>query len=183
MVEALCRSLGDKAELANQKISIVGNSCAGKSSLARALGKYLGMRVFTIDKLYWLPGWKLCDERSFKTEHDRWLSHSSWIIDGVGYWRELEERVSKSDKVIFLDIPVEVCKERAKYRITCEELSPNPDITEGCVYGSVKERQMEAIEDFHYGCRLDLLKLLAGLSPDKVSVISNVTDLRIEGRN
>lgn len=165
-------------ELTNvRKISIVGNSGAGKSTLSQYLGKHLGINVFTIDKIYWLPGWKLQDHQSYKDKHDRWTSQDSWVIDGVGYWEELEERVLKSDLVIFLDVPLEICKERARYRIEQERFSPNLDITEGCVYGEMEKQQMEVIEYFHNEFRPKVQELLTRVESGKVKIIGQLSDL------
>ena len=163
-----------------KRISIVGNSGAGKSTLSKYLGKYLGIDVFTIDKIYWLSGWKLRDQRSYKEKHDHWTSQDSWIIDGVGYWEELEDRVQKSDLVIFLDVPLEICKERARYRIEQERFSPNLDITEGCVYGEMEKQQMEVIEYFHNEFRPRVQEVLSRAESDKVKIIDHLSDLAMK---
>jgi adenylate kinase family enzyme len=84
-----------------RKISIVGNSGAGKSTVSSKLAKSLKLSVFPIDLIYWLPNWQVRDKKSYKQLHDEWLSQESWLIDGIGYWSELEERLPKSDLVIF----------------------------------------------------------------------------------
>ena len=162
-----------------KKISVVGNSGAGKSTLSNKLGKLLGLEVFSIDKIYWLPGWSLRDAASFKGLHDEWLKSNSWIIEGVGYWEEMERRITESNVVIFLDAPVALCQERAERRIDEEKLSPNPNITAGCVYGEVKGLQMEIINNFHNKLRPKLMNYLTGLNPEKVKVISSVEELNI----
>jgi len=161
-------------------ISVVGNSGAGKSTLSKKLAKSLGIEVYSIDKIYWLPGWKLRDQNSFKTLHEQWLRKDSWIIDGVGYWSEMERRLSESDIVIFLDTPIGLCKERAEIRIKEEKLSPNSNITKGCVYSDVKGLQMEVIENFHAELRPMLIDYLSGLSPDKVRVVNGFSELNID---
>ena len=171
-------------ELASaKKISIVGNSRAEKSTLSRDLGMRLGIDVFTIDKIYWLPEWKIRDQQSYKEKHDRWISKDSWIIDGIGYWKELEERIFESDIVIFLDVPIKICKERAKYRMEQERLSPNLDITKGCVYGEMEDRQMEVIEYFHNELRPKVLELLSRIESDNVKIIGNPFNLGIKKKH
>lgn len=160
-----------------KKIAVVGNSGAGKSTLSRELGRLLAIQVYSLDKIYWLPGWNLRDQPSFRLLHEEWMEENSWIIEGVGYWEEMEHRISESDVVIFLDVPVDVCKNRAETRIVQERYEPNSDITAGCVYGSVKELQMEAIEHFHRELRPKLLKYLSGISPEKVRVIGAGSEL------
>jgi len=167
-------------DLAKAKtISVVGNSAAGKSTLSKELAKSLEIRIYSIDKIFWLPGWNTRDQTSFNALHEKWLGRKSWIIDGVGYWSEMEHRISKSDIVIFLDSPVELCKERAAIRINNERTSPNPDITEGCVYSEVEELQMQFIEKFHKELRPKLVKYLSSLNPEKVRVVDRFSELNI----
>lgn len=163
-----------------KKISVVGNSGAGKSTLSKRLGKCLGLEVCSIDKIYWLSGWRLRAHDSFKTLHDQWLGRDSWIIEGVGYWAELERRIAESDMVIFMDVPIDLCRERAERRIEEEKRTPNPDITAGCVYGDVKELQMEVIESFHTELRPKLVEYLSSLSPEKVKVVGGFSELNVE---
>lgn len=164
----------------HRKIAVVGNSAAGKSTLSRLLGRSLAIQVYSIDKIYWLPGWKLRDQVSFHVLHKEWVEEDSWIIEGVGYWDEMEYRISASDITVFLDVPVDVCKQRAETRIEREQHEPNMDITSGCVYGSTKEIQMEVIEDFHRKLRPRLLNYLSRFSPEKVRVIGSFSELDFE---
>ena len=162
------------------KISVVGNSGAGKSTLSKELAKSLGIEVYSIDIIYWQPGWKLRGQDSFKTLHEQWLEKDSWIIEGVGYWGEMERRMSESDIVIFLDVPVDLCKKRAEIRIKDEKISSNPNITEGCMYSDVKELQFEIIDNFHGDLRPKLVKYLSSLNPEKVRVVGNFSELNID---
>jgi adenylate kinase family enzyme len=163
-----------------RKIAVVGNSGAGKSTLSEKLGKRLDIDVLSIDKIYWLPKWQLRKHESFKTIHDKWLETESWIIEGVGYWTEMELRISEADIVIFVDVPIDVCKARAEKRIGEERLSRNPYITEGCEYTSVKDRQMEVIEYFHSSLRPKIIDMLSGFSKEKVIIISDYSGLNVE---
>lgn len=160
-----------------KKIAVVGNSAAGKSTLARELGHFLAIQVYSIDKIYWLPGWTLRDQPSFHLLHEEWKDEDSWIIEGVGYWEEMELRLSESDLAIFLDVPVDVCKQRAAIRVERERYETNPDIPLGCLYGSVNELQMEVIEHFHRELRPRLFACLTRFSPEKVRVIGSRSEL------
>lgn len=145
--------------------------------MSRKLGGFLGIPVYSVDKIYWLAGWKIRDRKSFRSLHEKWLDKDSWIIDGVGHWDDMEKRISESDVVIFLDVPVDECRKRAKQRIEEERHEPNPDITLGCEYGKVEELQMEVIEHFHFELRPKLLKYLSRMSPEKVRVIGSLSEL------
>ena len=163
-----------------KKISVVGNSGSGKSTLSRLLGKKLGLEVFTVDKVYWQPGWNLRSHEEYKIIHDAWLSSGSWIIDGVGYWEEMQQRLIQSDAVIFLDVSEEICVERAENRIEAEKYSPNKDVAVGCIYGEVRNRQMEVINNFHESLRPKLVSFLSGLQSGKVVTVCSYDELDIE---
>ncbi len=165
-----------------KKISIVGNSGAGKSTFSKELGKALKIEVYSIDKIYWLSGWELRDQGSFKRHHSNWLEKDSWIIEGIGYWREMEQRISKSDIVIFLDVPVELCKKRAEIRIKEEMKYPNKNITKGCVYNDVKELQIETITNFHKSLRPKLINYLSSINSDKLKIVSDPKELQYKNQ-
>ncbi len=162
------------------KISIIGNSAAGKSTFAHRLGQSLNIDVHSVDKIYWLSGWKLRNQDDFNQLHAQWLAHKSWIIEGVGHWESMQDRLAQSDSIIFLDIPVEVCKKRALSRIEQEKLFPNKYITEGCHYADVKQRQMELIDYFHNEFRPKLMQYLLTASIEKLNIISNTHALDAE---
>ncbi len=163
----------------SKKISVIGNSGAGKSTISQKLGELFGIEVFSIDTIYWLPGWVLRNENSFDNLHNRWIKQKSWIIEGIGYWNALKYRLDESDMIIFLDIPVEICKERAEKRIQDEESNPNPFITEGCVYGNMRDKQIKVIDTFQNTFRAILVKYLSGIDQEKVRIITELSDLNL----
>ncbi|MDH5547687.1 MAG: hypothetical protein OEZ43_19085 [Gammaproteobacteria bacterium] len=165
-----------------KKISVVGNSGSGKSTLSRRLGKVFAIEVFTVDKIYWQQGWNMKPHKEYKKIHDAWLNSDSWIIDGIGYWDEMQQRLFQSDVVIFLDVPADTCSERADNRIKAEEYSPNQDIAEGCIYGNVRERQMEVIKYFHESLRPKLIDFLSKLDSERVLTIGSYDDLKFENK-
>jgi adenylate kinase family enzyme len=162
-----------------RKISVVGNSGAGKSTLSERLGNRLDIDVLSIDKIYWLPQWQLREQESFKSIHGKWLEANSWIIDGVGYWNEMEQRISESDIVIFVDVPLDICKVQANKRIKKERMSRNHYITEGCEYANMKERQMEVIEYFHNNLRPRLISLFSDFHQGKVIIVRDYSGLNL----
>lgn len=163
-----------------KKISVIGNSGSGKSTLSRLLGKKLGLEVFTVDKVYWQPGWNLRPHKEYTVIHDAWLISDSWIIEGVGYWEEMQQRLIQSDAVIFLDVSEEICVERAENRIEAEKYSPNQDIAVGCIYGEVRNQQMEVINSFHESLRPKLVSFLSGLESGKVLTVCSYEELDIK---
>ena len=85
-----------------KKICIIGGPGTGKSTLARNIGKKLNLPVYHIDAINYLDNWK---QRN-KVERDKIIlettNQSSWVMDGT-YIGTLNDRINKSDCVIFLD--------------------------------------------------------------------------------
>ena len=84
------------------KISIIGGSGTGKTTLANNLGKKLNLPVCHIDGIQHLENWKQRD----KEQRDKMIlekvSEEKWVIDGT-YRSTLKERLEKSDFIIYLD--------------------------------------------------------------------------------
>lgn len=83
----------------------------------------------------------------------------------MGYWPEMEQRINESDFVIFLDVPISVCKERAQLRIHEEAVSPNISEPNNCFYSDVIDLQMSVIENFDLEIKAKLVPLLNAQAP------------------
>ena len=84
------------------KISIIGGSGTGKTTLANNLGEQLNLPVYHIDGINYLENWKIRD----KEERDKIIlekvKESKWIMDGT-YRSTLQKRLENSDCIIYLD--------------------------------------------------------------------------------
>lgn len=84
------------------RISIIGGSGTGKTTLSNNLGKVLKLPVYHIDGIHHLENWVIRD----KKERDKIIlekvRESKWIIDGT-YRSTLEQRLQNSDFIIYLD--------------------------------------------------------------------------------
>lgn len=84
------------------KISIIGGSGTGKTTLSRNLGKVLNLPVYHIDAIQYFENW----ERRNNEDRDRIilekLSENKWIIDG-SYRATLQQRLANADLIIYLD--------------------------------------------------------------------------------
>lgn len=142
------------------RITIVGNSASGKSTLAEVFGKAVNLPVFHIDLLLWKPNWGFKSEAEFDYAHADWLNQERWVIEGVGYHSVLLKRFAAAEKIVFLDTPLEVCRERAKKRMEEDKVTPNQFVPENCRYERMQQQQIDAITNFHDKTRPLILKLL-----------------------
>lgn len=85
---------------------VIGNSGGGKSALARRLASAWNCRHVEIDALLWRPGWELTPAEVYQTEHARLIAEESWIIDGLGRFDSIAERLARATDIILVDMPV-----------------------------------------------------------------------------
>lgn len=88
------------------RIAVIGNGGAGKSTLARRLGAALDISVLVIDKIQFGPGLTRTPETEVNRVHDAELARDRWIIDGFGPWPAMERRFALADTIIFIDFPL-----------------------------------------------------------------------------
>ena len=82
------------------KIVIIGSPGAGKTTLARALGPLLKVKVFHLDRLFWQRDWK---GKTTETRIDilqHLVQEKQWIIEGT-YLSSSEPRLDAADTIIF----------------------------------------------------------------------------------
>ena len=84
------------------KISIIGGPGTGKSTLANNIGKELNLPIHHLDGTNYKPNWVQVDKKKRDENILKIADGESWVIDGT-YKATLEERIGKSDLVIFLD--------------------------------------------------------------------------------
>jgi adenylate kinase family enzyme len=113
------------------KIVIIGSPGAGKSTLARKLGRKLHIKVVHLDRKFWQPGWK---EKPRDTRIDilkKLVQEKQWIIEGT-YLDSSEPRLRAADTIIFLDIHPFLCLQRVIMQHYKYQGQPRHDLMEGC---------------------------------------------------
>lgn len=115
-----------------KKIAIIGSAGAGKSTLARQLGKILNIEVIHLDSFYWKPGWIETSEDEWKDTVKNLVKRETWIIDG-NYGSTLDIRLDAADTIIFLDFPRIICLWRVIKRRFQYAGKSRPDMTPGCI--------------------------------------------------
>ncbi len=119
-----------------KRVAVVGCIGAGKSTLARALGRALGLPVVHLDRHWWEDGSYVIEGR--RTVEQRTLppdkyhqfqrevaEREEWVIDGGVDGLEL--RLERADTVVFLDLPLLLCASRVIRRTgkAREDYPPN----------------------------------------------------------
>ncbi len=94
-----------------EKIVIIGSPGAGKTTLARELHSVLNIKVYHLDRLFWLRGWKGIARDKRIDIMQALAQEKQWIIEGT-YIGSSEPRLEAADTIIFLDIPLWVCFRR-----------------------------------------------------------------------
>lgn len=114
-----------------ERILIIGCGGAGKSTLARQLGKRTGLPVVHLDQLFWHPGWVESTKDEIDAKILEELGKPRWIMDG-NYNRTLPMRLEKCDAVIYLDFSRVACMFGVLKRILTTYGTVRPDMAEGC---------------------------------------------------
>jgi adenylate kinase family enzyme len=113
------------------RVVIIGSPGAGKSTLARDLGRILHMNVVHLDRVFWGHGWK---KKPRKTRIDILQEivqiNDRWIIEGT-YLGSSKPRLEAADTIIFLDTMALVCLYRIFKRHFNDEVIHRA-IPDGC---------------------------------------------------
>ena len=115
------------------RISIIGYSSSGKSTLAQNLGNILNIPVLHLDKVNFLPEWKERNkEESKKIVEDFIKNNNEFIIEGNYIKFVYDLRMKLSDKIIFLDFDRITCLFQAFQRYNKYKGKVRDSMTEGC---------------------------------------------------
>jgi adenylate kinase family enzyme len=113
------------------RLVIVGSSGAGKSRLAVALGRRLGLPVIHADREFWQPGWTDPVNEDYRARIERLTASDGWIFDGTP-GRVADIVLPRAEAVLWLEQPVILCLLRAYGRMFRHLGRTRPDMAEGC---------------------------------------------------
>jgi len=84
---------------------VVGTSCSGKTTLARAVADRLGLPHVELDALFWTSDWTPMPDDVFRDRVERAVAPDAWVIDG-GYRQVRDIAWRRVDTVVWLDYPL-----------------------------------------------------------------------------
>ena len=98
-----------------QRVSVVGASGAGKSTVGTALARGLGAPFLELDSLQHQAGWTPLPVAEFRDRVAAAVSGETWVIDG-NYSRVQDLVWARADTVVWLDPPRWVVMRRVIWR-------------------------------------------------------------------
>ena len=91
------------------KISIMGYSGAGKTTLANQLAAQYGCGVLHLDRVNFTRGWRERDRAEAQQMLEETLAQPDWVIDGNYANLCIDRRLAQSDRIILLLFPRRIC--------------------------------------------------------------------------
>ncbi len=85
-----------------QRVSVVGTTGSGKTTLSERLAGRLGVPHVELDALHWGPNWTELDPEAFRAKVARIVQRDGWVIDG-NYSAVRELVWERAQAVIWLD--------------------------------------------------------------------------------
>jgi adenylate kinase family enzyme len=101
-----------------RRVSVVGGSCTGKTTVSRELARRLGVPHIELDALHHEPGWQEAPADVLQARVAAALAAApdGWVADG-NYAGKLGTAVlEQADTVVFLDLPQRVALRRVLWR-------------------------------------------------------------------
>jgi adenylate kinase family enzyme len=109
-----------------QRVSVVGSSGSGKTTVGRRLATSLGVPFVELDSIFHQPNWRELPRDVFRARVGEVITREAWVVDGnYGAVRDLVWQ--RADTVVWLDLPRSVVMRRVALRtlrraITREQL-------------------------------------------------------------
>jgi adenylate kinase family enzyme len=94
-----------------RRISLVGVSGSGKTSVGRQLAAALDVPFIELDSLFHQPGWTDLPHDEFRRRVSETLTADAWVVDGN--YSAVQDLVwQRADTVVWLDLPRRVVMRR-----------------------------------------------------------------------
>jgi adenylate kinase family enzyme len=112
-----------------RRVSVIGGSCVGKTTLSRELASRLGVPHIELDALHHDSGWQEAPADVLQARVDAAIATApdGWVADGNYHGKLGMSMLERADTVVFLDLPFWLALRRVLWRtlrriVTREEL-------------------------------------------------------------
>ena len=100
-----------------ERISVVGSSGSGKTTVARALASSLGVAHLELDSVYHQADWAPLPDDEFLAAAERFTAGERWVVDGNYNSHGVLDLVwGRADTVVWVDPPKRVVMSRVVRR-------------------------------------------------------------------
>lgn len=157
-----------------QKILLIGNAGAGKTTFAKQLAEKLNLPLVHLDKLYWCGNWEHLSRSEFDTILQSELEKPRWIIDG-NFNRTIPHRLRYCDTVFYFDFPTITCLVGITKRTLMSLGKVRSDMGGNCVehFDSQKTSLYRNVLTFNNQHRRDYYNLLSNTDGVNVIIFKN----------
>lgn len=90
-----------------RRIIVIGNTCAGKSTLGADLAERLSVPFVDLDALYWERNWQPVPLDEFRRRVDEVTRANGWVLAG-SYSNQWDISWKRAEVIVWLDIPLRV---------------------------------------------------------------------------
>lgn len=87
-----------------ERVSVVGCSGSGKSTIAAELAERLGTTHLELDAVFHQPGWTPLPSEEFRAQVGAVVERDRWVVDG-NYSTVRDLVWARADTVVWLDLP------------------------------------------------------------------------------
>ena len=89
-----------------QRFSVIGSSCSGKTTIARAIATQLDIPRLELDSVFHQPGWTELADDEFRRRVSEFIEADSWVVDGNYTSHGVADIVwGNADAIIWPDLP------------------------------------------------------------------------------
>jgi adenylate kinase family enzyme len=87
-----------------RRISVVGTSGSGKTTVARAISQALGVPHLELDGVFHQPNWQPLETELFRARVAEFVAGDGWVVDG-NYSKVQDLVWQRADTVVWIDLP------------------------------------------------------------------------------
>jgi adenylate kinase family enzyme len=87
------------------RVSVVGTSCSGKTTIARRIADQYQISHIELDKVFWGPNWTPSPLDQYRLEVEALAAGDEWVIDG-NYSKVRDIVWSRATDVVWMKLPL-----------------------------------------------------------------------------